>query len=86
MRRTRLAAVFLAIGAVSLAACGERKVIKVSATSHEVAIRHTPDHRQQADRLAAATCAEYDRRARLRNRHDQYAAMDQFGIYDCVPN
>jgi len=78
--------VALAFGAASLVlgACSD-KVIKVTSTSQELTIRHTPEERQKADRLAAVTCAEYDRRARLRYRHDQPVTMDQFGIYDCVP-
>ncbi len=83
MRVARLVLILLAT--VTLVGCGGSKVIKVSATSHEVAIRHAPEQRLEADRLAAVTCADYDRRARLRNRHDQPAAMDQFGIYACIP-
>lgn len=83
MRSPRLVAVILV--ALGLGACADNEVIKVTSTSHEVAIRHMPDQRQKADQLAAATCADYDRRTRLRNRHDQHATMDQFGIYDCIP-
>ncbi len=85
MRYKRFAALVLAACALGFGACADTRPIKVSATSQTVAIQHRPDRRHEADRLAAATCAAYDRPARLRNRHDQYQTMDRFGIYDCVP-
>lgn len=85
MRQIRIAAVIVGVLLLSLGGCSGNKVIKVTSTSQELAIRHAPEQRQAADRLAVASCGEYDRRARLRYRHDQPLTMDQFGLYDCVP-
>lgn len=74
----------LVVSAAALAGCGAREPFTVTSTSDEVAIHHVPGKAAKADRLAAATCADYGRRARLRNRHDQPITMDQFGIYDCI--
>lgn len=74
----------LLVAAIGFAACSP-DVIKVNATSEKVVVNHAPERRPQADRLAAATCSDYGRNARLRYRHDQYWSMDQFGIYDCIP-
>jgi hypothetical protein len=68
---------------IGLGGCGPRET-KVSSTSHEVIVNHLPERRQAADQVAAATCANYGRATRLRYRYDQYATMDQFGVYDCV--
>jgi len=80
----RVSLFLLLVSASALGGCA-RDVTRVTATSDEVAIHHKPERAAAADRLAAATCADYGRRARLRYRHDQPIAMDQFGIYDCVP-
>lgn len=85
MRDPRLALFSVALATLGLAACGDSKPIMVYATSHEIAIQHKPERRPEADRLAAATCADYERRARVRYRHDQHAPVEQFGIYDCLP-
>ena len=79
-----LARWLLLVLVVGIAACSP-DVVKVNATGERVAVNHAPERRQEADRLAAATCADYGRNARLRYRHDQYWTMDQFGIYDCIP-